>query len=142
MRIRLLLTLSAAVLIPAVTPVGARGPGQDVEPFDGKLLFRTYCASCHGTSGRGDGPVAEHLRLPPADLTQIARFNRGVYPADRVARAIDGRDTVRAHGSSDMPVWGDAFSRTVTASDRENVRRRIEALVRYIATIQQKPAAD
>ena len=35
----------------------------------GEALFRTHCASCHGSEGRGDGPAAAALAGPPADLT-------------------------------------------------------------------------
>lgn len=34
----------------------------------GKDLFMMDCAPCHGTNGRGKGPVAHLLRIPPADL--------------------------------------------------------------------------
>jgi mono/diheme cytochrome c family protein len=122
------------------TPVAAGG-GQ-TQAFEGGSLYRTYCASCHGTSGRGDGPVAQHLRKPPANLTQIAKLNQGVFPADKVARAIDGRDVARTHGSSDMPVWGDAFTKATTASDADAVKQRIDALVRYLEGMQEKPAGN
>ena len=35
----------------------------------GAALFRTHCMSCHGQTGRGDGPAAAALDAPPADLT-------------------------------------------------------------------------
>ena len=35
----------------------------------GAKLFATNCTTCHGTGGRGDGPVAKSLPVPPADLT-------------------------------------------------------------------------
>jgi mono/diheme cytochrome c family protein len=121
----------------SVIAVEARG---QTVGFDGGTLFRTYCASCHGPGGSGDGPVAQHLRKPPADLTRIAVRNGGVFAADKVAQAIDGRNVVRPHGPSDMPVWGDAFSRVSTANDEEAVRQRIEALVRYIEKLQERSA--
>jgi len=74
----------------------------------GRELFQTYCASCHGETGRGNGPAAEALRERPADLTQSSMLNRGVFPSVKLARIIDGRDVV-AHDSPEMPVWGDAF---------------------------------
>ena len=66
--------------------------------------LQTYCASCHGESGRGNGAVAIFLRRRPADLTQIAMRNKGTFPADRVYQMIDGRQAVKAHGESQMPV--------------------------------------
>src|SRR5436190_87374 len=63
----------------------------------GKSVFTTYCASCHGESGRGNGAVAIFLRRTPADLTQIAIRNKGTFPAERVYQQIDGRQTVKPH---------------------------------------------
>ena len=68
----------------------------------GARLFRTYCASCHGSTARGDGPLATQLRQNPPDLTKYAERNAGAFPSERVARIIDGRD-VRSHGDREMP---------------------------------------
>ena len=100
----------------------------------GSATFRLYCASCHGTSARGDGPLASSMRIAPADLTQIARRSGGAFPADRVARIIDGRTPRRAHGS-EMPVWGDAFAGS--RIDSASVAQRIQRLVAYLQSIQQ-----
>ena len=105
---------------------------------EGRLLFVKYCASCHGTGAHGDGPAAEALRVKPADLTQFAVRNGGIFPAERTRRMIDGREPgARAHGNLEMPVWGDAFK--VREGLTENrVRSRIEAIVHYIGSIQQR----
>jgi hypothetical protein len=63
----------------------------------------------------------------------------GVFPSERVKRIIDGRD-VPSHGSRDMPVWGDAFRTTRDGLSPESVEARIEAIVRYLRAIQQRPA--
>ncbi len=107
---------------------------------DGAALFRAHCASCHGSSGRGDGPVAQFLKIPPADLTQIAKQSRGAFPAAEMTRIIDGRQRVRTHGDSRMPVWGDAFSQSLTHADEALVRQKIEALVKYLQGIQERHA--
>jgi len=125
------------VMTIGVARIGAQG---QVSTFDGATLFRTYCASCHGSGGRGDGPVAPHLKKPPANLTQIAVRSNGVFDAQKVGQFIDGRNVVRPHGPSEMPVWGDAFTRTTTESDEAAVSQKIEALVRYIETLQERPA--
>ena len=103
---------------------------------EGSRLFRTHCAACHGSTGRGNGPLADQLRRLPPDLTQFTRRNGGMFPSERVYRIIDGRD-VASHGDRDMPVWGDVFK--VGSSDVE-VRARIEAIVRYLAGIQERGA--
>jgi mono/diheme cytochrome c family protein len=97
-------------------------------------LFRTHCASCHGATGRGDGPLSVQLRRTPPDLTQFTRRNGGIFPSERVYRIVDGRD-VASHGDREMPVWGDVFKLGAAGSA---VKDRIDAIVRYLAGIQER----
>ena len=106
---------------------------------DGAALFQAYCAACHGSNARGDGPMNATLRRPPADLTKFAMRNGGVFPESRVTRIIDGRD-VAAHGDSEMPVWGNVFKREGQGGDAATARARIDALVQFLASIQERPA--
>jgi len=104
----------------------------------GGRLYQVHCASCHGESGRGDGPVAGDLKVAPADLTRLAARSRGVFPREHVAEAVDGRLAVRAHGTSRMPVWGLSFQ--VLGNDRDqerDVREWILDLVAYLESIQR-----
>ena len=110
-------------------------PGGGAE--SGAALFRTYCASCHGADGRGAGPMADRVRRVPPSLTSFAVRNGGVFPAERVRRIIDGRD-VRAHGSFEMPVWGNAFRRTREGLSEQAAAARIEAIVRHLEAIQER----
>ena len=109
-----------------------------VGDLDGRLLFTTNCASCHGTSARGDGPVASALRVPPTDLTKLAAGNGNVFPSAKAHRIIDGRD-VGPHGNPDMPVWGTAFKRSPDGPTEAEVKARIGAIVRYLESIQERP---
>ena len=132
------------VALMTVTPLGVPVRGQQPrdqgsQSYDGAGLFRTYCASCHGANGQGNGPMADHLRRPPADLTLIAARNGGVFPGARVERVIDGRD-VGPHGNPDMPVWGDAFKVLPGGFSEAAVRARIRALVDHLALIQRRSA--
>ncbi|HUE86101.1 MAG TPA: c-type cytochrome [Vicinamibacterales bacterium] len=102
----------------------------------GGYLFKTYCATCHGTTARGDGPLADSMRRRPSNLTEISKRNKGAYPKDLVYRIIDGRQKVSGHGGPDMPVWGDAFMRTADTTDEASVKHRIQALVDYLETVQ------
>ena len=102
----------------------------------GKNLFRSYCASCHGPEAKGDGPIAEYLRVAPPDLTQLAKSNEGEFPYDDVASKIDGREAVPVHGT-DMPVWGDAFLKADEEGGEEVVARKITALVHFIWSVQE-----
>jgi mono/diheme cytochrome c family protein len=134
--------LVVAVLVGLTVTAVAGGGGSpaagQAAGVDGRTVFRTYCASCHGDYGRGNGPVAVFLRRRPADLTQIAKRNKGVFPAARVHQLIDGRQVVKAHGDSQMPVWGDAFSKAMVGSDEATIKARIDAMVAYLASIQER----
>jgi mono/diheme cytochrome c family protein len=138
---RLLMLTALVALIEA--PAWAQTPGA-APPAEsrvsGKSVFTTYCASCHGESGRGNGAVAVFLRRRPADLTHIAIRNKGTFPSDRVFAMIDGRQVVKVHGDSQMPVWGDAFAKSATDSDARAVKAKIDSLVEYLESIQERPA--
>ena len=106
---------------------------------DGAELFTTYCASCHGAEGFGNGPAARALRHAPPNLTELARKNGGIFPMARVRRIIEGRD-VESHGDRDMPIWGDAFKATRDGRSRENADTRIAAIAVYLESIQRREA--
>ncbi|MEW6269558.1 MAG: c-type cytochrome [Thermodesulfobacteriota bacterium] len=133
-RTRIALSLSAAA---ALLVVAAPGRAQD---SPGRQMFTRYCGSCHGPDGKGDGMLAGMLTQRPADLTQIAKNNGGTFPAQKVMRYIDGTTGVRAHGSSEMPVWGEVFKEELADSpaQKAEVRTKILEIVGYIASIQQK----
>lgn len=130
-------TVMTAVLLAIPSPSFAQ---EFTQSTPGVETFRTYCATCHGTSARGDGPLASSMRRKPADLTEIAKRNGGEYPAELVFRTIDGRQPVRGHGGPDMPVWGDAFLKSREAGDAERVKSVIQSLVNYLESIQLRPA--
>ena len=93
------------------------------------------CAACHGQNGKGDGSVSAELRTKPSDLTLIAKRNGGVFPTEVLYQIIDGRRTIRAYGTYEMPVWGSVFQ----SSGPENVaRNRILAIIDYLKSIQLK----
>jgi mono/diheme cytochrome c family protein len=138
---RPLTTLAGGVLavLLLTTPAVAQFPARFLgESLAGKDSFEAYCASCHGSTGRGDGPVAAALKRQPADLTQLAdRDDR--FPRERIAAVLSGASrTVAAHGTTEMPIWGPLF-RAFESDAR--VRVRIDHLVNYVATLQAPPAA-
>lgn len=100
----------------------------------GQSTYGLYCATCHGPAGRGDGPMASVLTRKPADLTQIAARNKGVFDPKVVARIVDGQQPVKGHGGGEMPVWGDAFARS---SDPTPAGEKIERVVAYLESIQE-----
>jgi mono/diheme cytochrome c family protein len=96
-------------LVAAIFTCGLFAESLASEIDAGKELFLKYCASCHGTEGKGNGPVSRDLKVRVPDLTVLKSKNKGIYPIDRVMSSIDGSRVVRAHGDRKMPVWGEVF---------------------------------
>jgi mono/diheme cytochrome c family protein len=101
----------------------------------GQEVFVLRCASCHGEDGKGNGPAAAALKVPPANLTQISKKRGGTFPRSEVMHFIDGERPVPAHGPRHMPVWGEVFREERADSE---ARMRILALTTYIESIQEK----
>jgi len=102
--------------------------------IQGKDLFKSYCASCHGLDAKGHGPMAASLKIPPSDLRRISIRNHDTFPMMRIEKIIAGEESPAGHGSSEMPVWGPIFSRVTTDVDLGRVR--IDNLARYLRDIQ------
>ncbi len=96
----------------AEEPDATSSPGAFV--LSGKDDYVFHCASCHGLDGRGTGPEAETLKVKPANLVLLSKRNGGSFPQKRVFAVIDGREVVQAHGTRDMPVWGESFAPETT----------------------------
>jgi len=142
----------AAVAIAAmVIGSGAQTTAEELDP--GKAEFLSSCAPCHGSDGKGTGPVRAALKVPPPDLTVLARKNNGVFPINSVYEIIDGRKAVIAHGTRDMPIWGERYApepnKALIPRPSENilssfynaqavVRMRILAVIDYLNRIQEK----
>jgi mono/diheme cytochrome c family protein len=123
-------------IVVAGIHVAAPAAAQSTGGASGQSTFTLYCATCHGTSAKGDGPLATMLTKRPADLTQIARRSGGTFSPEMVARIIDGRKPIRGHGGGEMPIWGDAFAKS---ADPLPVDEKIRRLVVYIESLQVKP---
>jgi mono/diheme cytochrome c family protein len=106
--------------------------------FSGPELFARYCAACHGSDGRGNGPVAGTLNKRVPDLTVLARAKGGEFPSLTVRETIDGRAMVMAHGTRQMPVWGYEFwveeGADIVAED--SAREILDRIVAYVESIQ------
>lgn len=137
-----------AALVAALATCGpALAAGQPQEGIDGAGLYRQHCASCHGSGGWGDGPIADRLRNAPPALATLARRHAGTFPTDYVYRIVDGREERRAHGGRDMPVWGSFYGTQVRwqggGADTESaIQQRILALIAHLESIQVAYATD
>ncbi len=127
------MAIGGALAVPAL--VSAKEP---IPPA--KQTYLRYCSACHGESGKGDGVVSHLMNPRPADLTQLAKKNNGEFPFMRVIRIIDGRETLRAHGDPDMPVWGEIFASEVPGAMNKEamIRGKVLLITEYLASIQQK----
>jgi hypothetical protein len=154
------LCMGSAVLCAVLTTTFCFAHAQEAQSI-GKAAYETYCAGCHGISGKGDGPHANSLTKPPADLTQIQNRNGGRFPSRELFDIIDGREEVAAHGTREMPVWAKIFKQQETEAppcqgnecfytkaspcqDNECFykrfwRGRILAIITYIQTLQERP---
>jgi len=103
--------------------------------YSGVRLYQVFCSSCHGLTGRGDGPVEPLFRGGVPDLTHIAKRNGGTFSTARVRSAIDGRAQFLAHGAGNMPVWGFEFNEG-GASSRQHSDEMIDRLVAHLESIQ------
>jgi mono/diheme cytochrome c family protein len=103
----------------------------------GTDMYKSYCAVCHGTEGKGDGPAASALKHPPANLTLLSKNNGGKYPGMKVTSTIRGTSHLPAHGSEEMPVWGELF-RSLSGGQEGEVQQRIANLSHYIESLQVK----
>ncbi len=103
----------------------------------GEVIYLRYCAACHGRTMKGDGPVASGLKNSPGDLTALTARNKGVFPYDKVAGIIDGRETSRIHGTPDMPVWGEIFAIT-TGTEAPSAEAAVKRITMYVWSKQEK----
>lgn len=139
--------LRTPILVAALCASGAAAAQAPFSPIDmGRREYESNCAACHGMTAQGDGPMKPFLVRAPSDLTTLARRHGGVFPRSVIGDLIDGRGVEGAgpHGTRDMPIWGRVYREQ---SEREtrgtpfpaewSVRGRIQALVDYLATLQQ-----
>ena len=126
----------ASMLVVALLTLPCNGQaGADDSPTVdwGRDLYMSYCVSCHGWTGKGDGPAGLALKSPPADLTQLSARNGGEFPTAQVKKYIEGEEPIQAHGSRKMPVWGKVFRRESTGSE---ARMQYFALSKFLESIQ------
>jgi mono/diheme cytochrome c family protein len=107
-----------------------------ISSLEGPDLFHAYCSPCHGTDGTGNGPVAPALNTKVPDLTTLAKRHGGVFPSEHVRKVISGDDAVLAHGSREMPIWGEIFHQV--ERDRDYGHVRLTNVTKYVESIQVK----
>jgi mono/diheme cytochrome c family protein len=137
MKLRVGMTVLCICAVQGMALAETPGTKTTASSASGREMFVTYCASCHGKDGTGDGPAASALKTPPANLTTLSSQNGGAFPELRVLNSIRGAENVPAHGSAEMPVWGHVFRR-MSQGHLADVEMRLSNLVAYIRSIQAK----
>jgi mono/diheme cytochrome c family protein len=133
---------SVTAVLAAVWMAGIGIPevqAQAFEQYSGEETFQRFCASCHGESGQGDGPVSAGLKISVPDLTMLAERYGDEFPDSALRKLIDGREIVIVHGTRYMPVWGYEFWLEEGADEaaQRNVETIVENLIAYLESIQR-----
>jgi mono/diheme cytochrome c family protein len=109
--------------------------GNDID--EGRKLYLQHCAACHGTKGDGHGPLEHELTVRPADLRLLSRRYGNPLPEDQIARFMDGRADVKAHGPRDMPVWGwEVWQYPEGSGNPNQVSDSVAHIIHYLQSIQ------
>ena len=139
--VRMVSALAGAAVV--ALPMLAAGQQQKIDL--GKREYDANCAVCHGVKGRGDGPYAGIVNTRIPDVATLAKRNNGVFPFARVYETVDGTQVVKAHGTRDMPIWGNDYKvkgaeyyMEVPYDPEMYVRARILALTEYVYRLQEK----
>ena len=134
--------VSLASFLLALCAVVTKGtPAQDQNQLpanyvpSGALIYKQYCAACHGADAKGNGPVKRALRKPAPDLTTLAKRHGGKFPYAYVIGILRFGPGTPSHGSGTMPVWGPLFEYYY---NKTSAQRRIQNLCDYLASLQEK----
>ena len=105
-------TLAIHIVLCAALVIPATALGEDA--VSGKAKYDIFCVSCHGFTGKGDGPFGFALQPPPRD------FTKGAFKFDTDKSGEPGTDVDLANviaggagkygGNMMMAPWGDTLS--------------------------------
>ena len=100
-------------------------PARGQDQAEGRKLYLTYCSSCHGDKGKGDGPAASSLPVKPADHTNGGVMNQ--LP-DKFLIEIISKGGSAVGKSALMPAWGSQIK-----------DKQLRDVVGYIRSIADPP---
>lgn len=100
--------------------------------IDAPALYAKWCAACHGTTGRGDGPNAANLPVKPS--AHASRDVMSARPDDSLYDTIAGGGAIM-NRSPRMP----AFGATLTPSEIRSLVRHIRSLCRCEGPAWSRP---
>ena len=130
------LSFSISLFLFALLTQSLTSCQQPTKVRQGSELYAAYCLMCHGETGVGDGAMADLLKNPPPDLTQIKERN-GKFPVDQIMTKVAGKQDIVGHSASDMPVFWVAIKNGENLTDDHEVEERMKEIVAYLRSIQQ-----
>ena len=135
------LFLSFTVLIIAATLVYAQNvqmvSAPNTQAESGAQMFATYCATCHGAQGRGDGPASGAYKTTRTNISLLTKHNNGIFPKAYVNGVIAGKTELPSHnGANGMPKWRDVLIGVDFQRTPNVVERRIANLTEYVQQLQ------
>jgi len=126
------------ILLLGFTMLAGASVSSADEVSEGRALYLRNCAACHGVKADGNGPAAPALTTKATDLRLLSARYGNPLPQDQIARFIDGRADVVAHGPREMPVWGEkVWEYPEGKGNQGQVTPRIAALIAYLQSIQK-----
>ena len=134
-------TVIGLLVIAASFSAGGASAADDMQVKVGKDQYMKYCATCHGPSGTGTDGVASRLfTKPPTNLTTLSKENGGKFPMNEVMNIVKGDQSIPAHGSREMPVWGQILGKPLTEGmyGQDAADAEIINIGKYLETIQVK----
>lgn len=130
----LLGVVASFLLLLASCSQGPKEGTRQAQAIKGEEIFKEQCISCHGMDDIQ--PTVTDLETPAPDLTKIMdRRRKADFPVAEIARIIDGRLLVKAHGPREMPVWGEVYDSL--GMDKDEIRGRKGELIAYLMSIQR-----
>lgn len=83
------------------------GFAQTADPTAGKTKYDMLCASCHGTTGKGDGVAAQSLNPKPRNFADAATMGK---KTDADLKKVIKEGGTTSGLSATMPGWGSVLS--------------------------------
>jgi mono/diheme cytochrome c family protein len=121
MRVRIVWLLASSCFLFALSISTA----QAQDAAEGKQLYVSYCSTCHGDTGKGDGVVGRSLPVKPADHTNGTVMNQ---LSDQFLHDIIAKGGTAVGKSSFMPSWGSSLD-----------EKQIRDLLAYLRSIADPP---
>lgn len=138
----LVLVASSCAPEEPAEPAEAEEAPAEVVAVSGQMLYERHCQSCHGPEGKGEGSMTDQLTKDLPDLTTLQASHDGVFPEEYVRKMIDGREMIPAHGTRQMPIWGNIWaSSDGVPSQEQAAQERIDKLIVYLKSMQETEAS-